>query len=182
MKGTISLRQASCIMGILVFANKVLILPSIMFERVGVDGRFLLLGLFLVDIAMLVAFFKLKTSFPDKTFFQLLAKVITKYGAIFVYVLFCGFFIMKALTIYNVSLMYLKNQVYFEVGEYIFLICFLAISNNMAFRGLRSTARTTEFFYIGIILLIVLSTYAACANFADFPIFFNNSFEELSLS
>lgn len=182
MKGTISLRQASCIMGILVFANKVLILPSIMFERVGVDGIFLLLGLFLVDIAMLVAFFKLKTSFPDKTFFQLLAKVITKYGAIFVYVLFCGFFIMKALTIYNVSLMYLKNQVYFEVGEYIFLICFIAISNNMAFRGLRSTARTTEFFYIGIILLIVLSTYAACANFADFPIFFNNSFGELSLS
>lgn len=182
MKGTINLRQASCIMGILVFANKVLILPSVMFEKVGVDGIFLLVGLFLVDLFMLWVFFKLKHKFPDKTFFELLTKVITKYGAIFVYVLFCGFFVMKALTIYNVSLMYLKNQVYFEAGEFLFLICFLTLSNNLALRGLRSTARTTEFFYFGIILLIVLSTYAACANFGELPVFFNNSLGKLFTS
>ena len=179
MKGTINLRQASCIMGILVFANKVLILPSVMFERVGVDGIFLLVGLFLVDLFMLWVFFKVKTNNPETTFFQILSRVITKYGAFFIYALLCGFFIMKALTVYNVSLMYLKNQVYFEVGEYVFLICFLAISNNLALRGLRSTARTTEFFYFGVILLIVLSTYAACANFGEMPVLFNHSFEEL---
>ncbi len=179
MKGTINLRQASCIMGILVFANKVLILPSIMYEKVGVDGIFLLVGLFLVDLLMLWVFFKIKTNNPETTFFQVLSKTITKYGALAIYVLLCVFFLMKALTIYNVSLMYLKNQVYFEVGEYVFLICFLAISNNLALRGVRSTARTTEFFYFGIILLIVLSTYAACANFGGLPIFFNHTFTEL---
>lgn len=179
MKGTINLRQASCIMGILVFANKVLILPSIMYEKVGVDGIFLLVGLFLFDLLMIGVFFKLKTTFPDKTFFQVLSKVISKYGAIIIYVLICAFFVMKSLTIYNVSLMYLKNQVYFEASEYIFLICFLTISNNLALRGLRATARTTEFFYIGIILLIVFSTYAACANFSEVPMLFNNSFQTL---
>ncbi len=172
MKRTINLRQASCMAGILVFANKVLVLPSLFYERVGVDGFLLLIGLFLVDLLMIAVFFRLKNKFPKATFFEILSKAITKYGAFFIYVLICGFFIMKALTTYNVSLMYLKNQVYFEAGEYIFLICFLTISNNLALRALRSTARTTEFFYLFILILIGISTYACCANFAGFPVMF----------
>jgi len=182
MKHTINLRQASCIAGLLVFANKVLVLPSLFYERVGVDGILILLTLFLFDILMIAVFFKLKTKFPKATFFELLSKIITKYGAIAIYVLFGLFFITKALTTYNVSLMYLKNQVYFEAGEYIFLICFLTISNNLALRGIRSTARTTEFFYFFIILLILISTYAACANFTGVPILFNTPINELFTS
>ena len=179
MKQTINLRQASCMAGILVFANKVLVLPSLFYEKVGVDGILLLVGMFLFDLTMISIFFKLKNKFPQMTFFEILSRVITKYGAIIIYVLFCAFFVMKALTTYNVSLMYLKNQVYFEAGEYIFLICFLTISNNLALRGLRSTARTTEFFYLFVIFLILFSTYASCVNFTSLPVLFTTPLNKL---
>lgn len=179
MKQSINLRQASCIAGLLVFANKVLVLPSLLFEKVGVDAIFILVGLFLVDIAMISVFFKLKKAFPNTSFFDILSRYLTRYGATFIYIIICAFFLMKALTTYNASLMYLKNQVYFEVGEYIFLICFLAITNNLALRGIRSTARTTEFFYFIIIGLILFSTYAMCSNFTELPVLFNKSFGEI---
>ncbi len=179
MKQSINLRQAACIAGLLVFANKVLVLPSLFYEKVGVDGIFMLIGLFLFDIALIAVFFKLKKAFPHSSFFEILSKFLTKYVAIFIYVLLCAFFLMKALTTYNVSLMYLKNQVYFEVGEYLFLICFLTITNNLALRGLRSTARTTEFFYYLIVGLILFSTYAMCANFTELPVLFNVPFGKI---
>jgi len=172
MKNTISLRQAACILGILVFTNKVLVLPSLFYEDVGVDGIFILIGLFLIDFLMIPLFFLLKKRFPTESFFNILSQIITKYGAVIIYVLLCGFFLMKALSTYNISLMYLKNQVYFEISEFVFIICFLTIANSLALKGLRSSGRTTEFFYYIMIGLIVFSTFAMCVNFAGVPVMF----------
>ena len=152
MKEKINLRQMGCLAGILIFANKILVLPSLLFEKSNVDGIFVLFFFFLLELFLLAVFFKIKSKFQAESFFHILSLFFTKYGAYLIYFLFCVFFLIRALLTFNVSLMYLKNQVYFEMGEYVFLICFLSISNNLVFRGLRSMARTTEFFYIFLML------------------------------
>lgn len=182
MRQTINLRQMACMAGVLVFANKVLVLPSLFYGEVGVDGIFMLLGLFAVDILLLMFFFKVKEKYPQTTFFELVSKFLTKYVAYFVYALLCVFFLVKTLSVFNISLMYLKSQVYFEAGEYIFLICFLTITNCMVLKGLRSTARTTEFFYIFIVLMAIFCIFASFSNFEGLPIMFNESFTKIFTS
>lgn len=173
MKNSINLRQMACIAGTLVFANKVLVLPSLLFDDIGVDGIFCLIFMFSIDILLLWAFFKVKKTFPTATFFEILSKIFTKYGAYIIYFCLMIFFFFKAVLVYTVTLMYLKNQVYFDAVEYVFLICFLTITNQLTFSGLRTASRTLEFFYSFIMLLIFLCAYTTATNFNGFPVFFN---------
>jgi hypothetical protein len=175
MKQTINLRQMGCLAGILIFANKILVLPSLFYDKVGVDGWFILLFYFTIDLLLLAVFFKVKTIFKKETFFEVLSKFLTKYGAYFVYILIAFFFIMRMVATFNISLMYLKNQVYFEEGSTIFVICFLVVANSLVFKGLRSTCRTIEFFYPVILLLAFICIFSTITNFNDLPLFFNNS-------
>lgn len=182
MKQTINLRQMGCIAGVMVFANKILVLPSLFYDRVGVDGLFILIGMFLVELLLLAIFFKVKSVFKTETFFQVLSRIFTKYGAYILSFLFACFFILKAITGFNISLMYLKNQVYFEAGEYIFLLCFLTIANNFVFKGLRSMSRTVEFFYVIIIILAFFCISGTLLNFMGFPNFLTHSVGEITTS
>ena len=181
MKQTINLRQMACIAGIMIFANKILVLPSLFFDKVGVDGFFILLGYFIIDLILLAVFFRIKSVYKKETFFHILSKFLTKYGAYVVYALIAVFFLIKTVTTFNISLMYMKNQVYFEAGEYIFIICFLTISNNLVSRGLRSTGRTIEFFYSMIMILAFVCIFATFGNFTSMPLFFVNPLSKLGL-
>lgn len=180
MKETMSLRQMACLCGFMIFANKVLVLPSLFYESVGVDGVLLLILLFVAEILLLSIFIRLKKRFQTESFFQILSKFLSKYVAIIIYILIAFYFLIKAVTIYNVALLYLKNQVYFEAGENVFLICFLTISNNLVLRGKRSTGRTCEFFYAFTVILIFLCVLASCTNYIGVPTMFNHSFFDLT--
>ena len=182
MKQTISLRQIACLAGFMIFANKVLVLPSLFYDSVGVDGVLLLILLFTVEILILSIFFRLKKTFKTESFFQILSRFLSKYVAILIYIAIAFYFLIKSVTIYNIALLYLKNQVYFEAGENVFLICFLTISNNLVLRGKRSTARTCEFFYTFTVSLIFFCVVASCTNYIGMPTMFNHSFFDLTKS
>ena len=173
MKHTINLRQMACLAGVLVFANKILVLPSLFYDKVGVDGIFVLLFMFSIDLLFLWLFFRLKRAFPKESFFEIISKFLSKYVAIFIFSLICIFFLIKTITTYNIALLYLKNQVYFEAEEYIFPICFLTVTNNLVCKGIRSEGRTCEFFYAFTLTLVGVWIFCSCLNFNGFPMFFN---------
>ena len=87
MKQSINLRQMGCLAGVMIFANKILVLPSLFFDKLGADGLFILIGYFLVDLLLLAVFFSIKLIYQKETFFDVLSTFLTKYGAIIVYFL-----------------------------------------------------------------------------------------------
>ena len=57
----ISIRQCGVIIVMCIFANKILLMPSLMYERTSADSIFVMLLLFLLDFVMLPIFIKLKS-------------------------------------------------------------------------------------------------------------------------
>ena len=80
MKETISTRQTAIISALLIFANKLLVLPSLLYERSKADGFFAILILLALEMLLLFMFLKVKNAYPNLSFYELIKQ---KLGVVF---------------------------------------------------------------------------------------------------
>ena len=68
---TISARQTGIIVFLTILANKILVLPSILYKSSDADSIFVMLTLFLIEFLILLVFLKLKKNYPNQTFLNI---------------------------------------------------------------------------------------------------------------
>lgn len=174
----INARQAGIIAFLSVLANKFLLLPSYMFRETKSDSIFVMIFLFVLDFGMLAIFFKLKKEYPNEKMFDIISQKLTKSVAIFIYLIFSVYFLFKTLIIVDIVYVYLKKQVYQEDFLAIAIMGIIPVVSHAAVKGIKTISRTTEFFF----LLIVIG-FVSCLGFSLFtnlkmPVLFTTPFEK----
>ena len=171
----ISSRQTAVIACVLLFANKILVLPSLLYEYAKADGLFVVFLLLIAEILLLLTFFRLKHKYPNSSFYEIIKKNMGVFLAKLSLFLILLYLFYKILLVYNVSYVYFRAQVYLNAGFYIFVLVFLLVCNSCVMRGLRSLSRCMEFFFTFIIICFVFCLLLSIANFNQFPIFFDTN-------
>lgn len=178
---TISPRQTAVLASIMLFANKILVLPSLLYNFAKADSIFIIILILLAEMGVLFVFFRLKRNFPNMSFYQILATKLGVFVAKTFYFFILAYIFYKILLVYNVSYMYFRVQVYLDATFYLFVFVFLLVCNTSVFRGLRPIARCMEFFYFFIIACFVFCLLLSIANFNKFPIIFDTSIKNIFL-
>ncbi len=176
MKATISTRQTAIISSLLIFANKLLVLPSLLYERSKADGFFAVLILLALEMLLLYMFLKVKNAYPNLSFYELIKQKLGVVFAKFFYVLLIVYFFFKVMLLFNVTFMYLHIQVYLDATYYLFMFAFLFVMTTSALRGLRPLARGAEFVFSFIVASLLFCLFLSFFNFRSFPIFFEQKF------
>ncbi len=174
MKQTISTRQCGIIMSLLLFANKILVLPSLLYENSKADGLFILLLLLAIEFGILMMFLKIKKVYPLLSFYDIITLHFGKIVAKIVYFLLFLYFFFKIMLIFNISYMYFHVQVYIDASYYIFIFIFMLAMTTSVLRGIRPLARGCEFFYLFIISCLIFSLFLSVANYKTFPLFIDS--------
>ena len=139
---TISVRQTAIIISILLFANKILVLPSLLYEVSKADGFFIILFLLSLEFLILLMFLRLKSLYPSTSFYDILKLKLGTFLAKFFYILLAIYFFYKIMLLFNICYMYFHVQVYIDASYYIFIFAFLVIINSSVLRGIRPIARS----------------------------------------
>ncbi len=161
MKNKISMRQAGIIILILVFSNKILLLPALMFDFVKGDAVISLIIMLALEFISLPILLKLKSKFPEEHLFDILQKYLSKAVAIIIYMVFLFYMMIKAILTFSIVYVYFKEQIYQEEFVAIALITFLPIMNHAAISGLKPIARTMELFSV-----VILTGFLFCLGIA----------------
>lgn len=165
MKDKISATQTAILASILLCANKILSLPSLLYKYTRSDGFLLLLFMFVFDIGVLCIFFVLKNKYREESFYQIICQNWGKFFAIIIYSLLFVHFLMQLLSTFNLTNMYYGLQVYHNDQSMIFLFVALTILIVTSAGGLRSLSRTIQFFYIPIIVCLIICLLISFPNF-----------------
>ncbi len=182
MSNKISAGQAGVIAFILVLSNKILLLPSLLYQSVSADGLFVMLGLFLFDFATLFVFVRMKKAYPNDKLVDILSKKLTPFFSKFIYIILLTFFFFKVVLTFSIAYLYFQQQVYQDEFISIAFICAFPLACFGVIKGLRPLARTIELFYYILITGIVV-----CLSFSLFttlhsPIFFTSNIKEIGLT
>ena len=175
MKDKISMHQTGVLVVFCILANKVLLLPSIMFEQMKADSIFAMILLFLLDFFALPIFFKLKKKFPDKKMFEIISIFLTKVVAKIIFILLLVFMLFKTLLTFSVVYDYFKQQIYQDEFIWIALICIVPVMNHAVLTGIKSTARTMEMFFGVVVWGILLCFFISLFTHFSMPFFFETS-------
>lgn len=176
MKDKITTRQTAIIASILIFANKILTLPSLLYEYAKGDAFLVFLTMFCLDIGVLFIFFGLKKKYKTESFFEILSKKLTKPIAIIIYTIMIAYFFLDLLLNFNVTGAYFKSQIYHTDERLTFVIISVVIFSIVVAGGLRGLARTYEFFYFPIILGLVICIIISFFNYSKPLILFDSDF------
>ena len=171
MTKTLSSRQTGVLVVFLLFANKILVLPSLLYERSHADGFFVILILLAFELALLGIFLRLKRLYPTDSFYEIIQKKLGTFLAKGFYVIIILYFFYKVMLLFNISYMYFHLQVYIDASYYIFIFSFLVIMTSSALKGINVIARGLEFFYIFVMTSLILCIGLSFANFRKFPLF-----------
>lgn len=172
MKEKITSRQLAILSSLLIFANKLLVLPSILYEKSKADGFFAISISLALEMLLLVMFLKVKKTYPDISFYDLIKQKMGVATAKIFYSLITIYFFFKILLLFNVTFMYLHIQVYLDATYYLFMFAFLFVMNTSALRGLRAIARGCEFVFSFLIIGLIFCIFLSFFNFKSFPLFF----------
>ena len=166
MKNTISAKQTAVIASIMIFSNKILTLPSLLYKYGKGDSLLILLMMFLIELGVLFIFFSLKQRFKTESLFKIISQNWGKALAIIIYVVLILYFFIKLLTSFNVNHIYFKMQVYHNDQKSIFLFTSLIIIALTTIGGFRPLCRTLQFFFIPIITGLLFCLFISFSNFS----------------
>lgn len=179
---SINIWQTSIMIFIIIFANKVLLLPSLFYKDANVEGIFCYIILFLLELGLIALFIFLKKKYPNISFASLVKE---KFGTItlkIIYLLLIIFFLCKLVLIYNVTYIFFKDLIYKEDNTILFLVCFLPIINYIAFMGLRIFGRTCQLFFPVIFIVALFCVIISFVGIKSTPLFFQSSIGDILLS
>lgn len=172
MKNTISARQAGILCVITILANKVSLLPALLYRGANTDGFFVMLMYFAVELGILGVFFALKHKYPNMTLYSILEKHLGAVVTKVLYVFLMLFFLFKVVLTYAVGYLYLKQQIYQDEFAMLALVCIIPVINHAVVKGLRAFSRTIEFAFVFLLAGIFVSIAIGFANFKEVPQFF----------
>lgn len=174
--------QTSIIIFVLIFANKVLILPSLLFEDAKMESIFVPVVLSVFEMAILFVFYRLKIAFPNQSFSYVLRNNCGKFVMHAVYVLFAIYFLSKAILIYNITYIFFKTVIYKDGNNFLFLFCLLPIINHLACCGLRATGRTTQLFFPVVLVLVVFCIVVGIFGISGKSLMFQSSLSDVFMT
>lgn len=185
---TINAWQVGILIFILIFANKILTLPSLLYDKTGVEGFFVPIFLFVFEIGLLILFCVLKNKYPNSSFAEILNENLGKVVTKIVFALMMIFFLAKTVLLYNVTYIFFRNLIYKDVDNFLFLICFLPVVNHLAISGLRVIGRTAQMFFPTIVVIVLFCIVVGIFGIGDMPMlfqtnapmFFKSSFTHMS--
>lgn len=185
---TINAWQVGILIFILTFANKILTLPSLLYDKTGVEGFLVPVFLFGFEIGLLVLFCVLKNKYPNASFAEILNENLGRVMTKIVFALMMVFFLAKTVLLYNVTYIFFRNLIYKDVDNFLFLICFLPVVNHLAISGLRVVGRTAQMFFPTIVVIVLFCIIVGVLGIGDMPmlfqtnapIFFKSSFTHMS--
>lgn len=169
---TITAGQAGIILFILLFANKVLVLPSLLFEGADFESFLIPIVASVLELGILYLFYKLKTRYPEKNFAEILKQHFGKTISILFYVGFSLYFLSKAILLYNVTFIFFRNMIYKDAQNLVFLFALLPIINHLAICGLRVLGRTAQLFFPVIISIVMFCLVVGCFGIDSTPLLF----------
>lgn len=182
MKDKITMRQAGILAFLCILSNKILLLPSLMFEFVKADSIFSLAMLFAVELLTLPILIKLKQKHPDKKLYEILKGYITTVGAKLLYILLLLFMLFKTLLTFSIVYVYFKQQIYQDEFIWIVLLAFIPVINHAVISGLKPSVRTMELFFgvitTGFIFCLAISLFTPISS----PVFFVSSVKNIFYS
>ncbi|MDD3397077.1 MAG: hypothetical protein PHR96_00845, partial [Clostridia bacterium] len=160
----------------MLFASKLIILPSLLFKANGY-GAILCLGfIFLTELLILYFFIKLKEKYNNNSLKEILSMYINKFFIKVVFIILFIFFIIKLDYVLQENFHYLKLALYDKATILVYLICIIPVINALVYKGLKAFGRSLEVFYYVIISGIVICSaiwISSLANFG-FNIYENN--------
>lgn len=164
------------------FANKVLILPSLLFEGAKMESLFVVILLVLLEFGLLYVFYLLKKKYPTQSFSFILKKHCSKYVVWVVYFLFMIYFLSKAILMYNITYIFFKTVIYKDGDNFLFLICLLPIMNHLAWNGLRVMGRTLQLFFLVVFVLVSFCLLVGFFGMGSNPLLFQSSASEFFIT
>ncbi len=174
MKEKISANQAGLMLALLLFANKIINLPSLLSTFAKGDSIFIVLIYFLIEIGVIFIFFRLKKQFPEKSFFDILKEKLSIVTAWIVYLSALIYFYTKIFLTFFSGLVYFKTEVYLESQEIFFLVTTLVLTFCLVHGGFRALGRSAEFFFIPIIVGLIFCQIISLSNFKEVAILFDS--------
>ncbi len=179
---TLNAWQLGILMFVLLFANKILVLPSLLYEGAGFESIFIPVLLFLLEFGLVFLFYRLKTKFPNETFAQILKNHFGNVVKVIIFVIFMFFFLSKAVLLYNVTYIFFRNLIYKDYSNFLFLFCIIPIITHLAVCGLRVMGRTAQLFFPVIIVIIAFCIVVGFFGINSKPLLFEGSLSDFVLT
>lgn len=171
--------QTGILIFILMFANKVLILPSLLFERAKFESIFVIVVLSSFEMCVLYLFYRLKSRFPTQSFSHIIKEYCGKIVMIIINILFMIYFLSKVVLIYNITYIFFKTVLYKDNSNLLFLFCFLPIINHLACCGLRVMGRTMQLVFPVVFVLVCFCILVGIFGVNSTPLFFQGPISEI---
>lgn len=168
--------QAGIMLFILLFANKILVLPALLYDGAKFNAIFIPICLFVLEFLLLWLFFVVKKKFPTQSLSEVISSNCGKIVKTSLYIFILMFFICKAVLLYNISYIFFRNMLYKDSSNFIFLFCFIPIINHMALCGLRVMGRTSQLFFPVIALITLFCIVVGFFGVNKCPLLFDGTF------
>lgn len=180
MNKKINARQTGLIIFLCIMANKILLLPSLMYQEARADSIFVLIILFLFELGLIPIFINMKRSYPDEKLLNILSKKMTPFVGKVIYLVLLVYFFFKIILTFSIVYVYLKQQVYQDEFLFLAIISIFPVINYATIKGLRPLTRTIELFF-GVIVV----GFLVCLSFSLFtdfslPVFFVSTVKDLA--
>lgn len=173
-KGSITAAQAGMLCTIIILANKISLLPALLYEGAKSDGFFVAIILFAIELMVLGVFFLLKNKYPEASLKEILEKHLGKVVTKIVFLVLMAFFLFKLLLSYSVGYIYIKQHVYQGEFALFALICFIPVINHAVVKGVRVFSRTIELYYFLLCAGIVICLAVSLIGGINIPLFFTS--------
>lgn len=171
--------QIGILLFVLMFANKILTLPSLLYDGAGVESFVIVIFLFGVEFGILILFWRLKKKYPTQSFSQILTQNFGKAVSFVVAVLIMIFFLSKTVLLYNITYIFFRNLIYKDADNFLFLLCFLPVVNHLAICGLRVLGRTAQMFFPIIVLIVLFCVVVGVFGINSMPLLYETSVPRL---
>lgn len=177
-----SIWQAGVCVFIIIFANKILLLPSMLYSIANIEGLWIYPISFLFELGLVTLFIFLKRRYQNISFSELIRKKLGVITLKIFYILLCLFFFCKLILIYNITYIFFKDLIYKDSGSFLFLICLLPIINYLAYSSPRVIGRTAQLFFPVILIVLIFCTVTSLLSANDMPLFFQSSAKDVFLA
>ena len=179
---SINVWQTSIMLFLMIFANKVLLLPSLLYSEANVEGTICYIILFLLEIGLITLFIYLKRKYPETSFHELIKAKLGTITLKVIYILFIIFFVCKLVLIYNITYIFFKDLIYKQVNSVIFLICFLPIINYLSFINFRAFGRTCQLFFPIILIIALFCVLLSFISVDSVPLLYQSNLSDIIIT
>ncbi|MBQ7308097.1 MAG: GerAB/ArcD/ProY family transporter [Clostridia bacterium] len=157
MKKQLTINQASTLIFLCSIAMKISILPGYMSTTAKEDFWLVTLLMFITEILTLLIIWNIAKRNPEKTFFELIGENFNIPIKKIVEIMLLIFILLKTLLSIYQTKIFIRNTIYEEFNEWIFLLTFVVFLIFVANNSYTSLGRTSEIVVYSAFVAIIIS-------------------------